>query len=92
MSFDQLVKRLKPTFLDAASQFSNQPFVLFLAASDMKVRAITRHAVANNPAAAWDAAVQSLKSALGSIKPTILRADWIRGSALTTWQGFMNVI
>ncbi|MBR1579110.1 MAG: CapA family protein [Selenomonadaceae bacterium] len=92
MSFDQLVKRLKPTFLDAASQFSNQPFVLFLAASDMKVRAITRHAVANNPAAAWDAAVQSLKSALGSIKPTILRADWIRGSALTTWQEFLNLI
>ncbi|MBQ9479906.1 MAG: hypothetical protein IJU71_10170, partial [Selenomonadaceae bacterium] len=92
MSFDQLVKRLKPIFLDDASQFSNQPFVLFLSASDMKVRAITRHAVADTPAAAWDAAVQALKSALGSIKPTILRADWVKSVEPSTWYDFLGLI
>ena len=92
MSFEQLVRQLKPTFLNAASQVHCQPFVLFLAASDMKVRAITRHAVADDPAAAWDIAVQELRSALGSIKPTILRADWVRSTETITWQEFLNLI
>ena len=42
MSFEQLVRRLKNTFLDAASENPLKPFRLFLAASDMKTRAITR--------------------------------------------------
>ena len=60
MSFDQLVRRLKNTFLDAASKNPSKPFRLFLAASDMKTRAITRHVSADNPSDAWDAAVSLL--------------------------------
>ena len=92
MSFDQLVKRLKPTFLEAASQYPSQPFRLFLAASDMKVRAITRHASGATAADAWDSAVRQLKAALGSINPTILRADWIRDAKPMTWQDFLGLI
>ena len=92
MSFEQLVRRLKNTFLDAASKNPLKPFRLFLAASDMKTRAITRHSSADTPADAWDAAVASLKSALGSVKPTILRADWIIDVEPMTWQGFLELL
>lgn len=92
MSFEQLARRLKPAFLNAASNHSDKPFILFLAASDMKERAITRHAVADNPAAAWDAAFSLLKSALGSVKPIILRADWVKSVEPMTWEDFIHLI
>ena len=92
MTLEQLAKRLRPTFLNAVVGNSYQPCRVFLAASDMKTRAITRHASAAEPLEAFDAALDELKSALGSIKPTILRADWIIDAENMTWQDFLNLI
>ena len=91
MSLDQLIKKLKPVFLAAASN-EHRPFRLFLSASDMKARAIVRHASADTPADAWTAAVDNLKAALGNINPTILRADWVVDEEQTTWAEFLTSI
>ena len=92
MSLDLLAKRLKPKFLEMIADNSYQPCRVFLAASDMKTRAITRHASAADPSDAFNDALAQLKSALGSIKPTILRADWIISSESMTWDAFLHVI
>ncbi len=92
MSLDQLIKKLKPTFLGAASKNNFKPCRLFLSASDMKSRAITRHASADNPADAWTAAVDILKSSLGSVNPTILRADWVVEQQSMTWTKFLSSV
>ena len=92
MSLDQLVKKLVPTFLDAASKNIAKPCRVFLSASDMKTRAIVRHASADTPAAAFDKALEHLKSAIGAIKPTILRADWVVDQESMTWAEFLTSI
>ena len=92
MSLDQLAKRLKPAFLEMVAGNSYQPCRVFLAASDMKTRAITRHASAAEPLEAWNSAFEQLKSALGAIKPTILRADFVISSQNMTWQEFLKLI
>ena len=92
MSLDQLAKRLRPTFLDAVARNSYKPCRVFLAASDMKTRAVTRHAESADPLDAYNTALEQLKSALGSIKPVILRADWIIDSENMTWQDFLKLI
>ena len=58
-----LADTLRQEFL---SQFSrhNVTCRLFLSASDMKTRALTRHASAGTPEEAWDRAMDALSSAL----------------------------
>ncbi len=58
----------------------------------MKTRAITRHASSPDPADAWLDALSSLKSALRSIKSTILRADWVVEEQQMTWAEFLKLI
>ncbi|MBR4904450.1 MAG: hypothetical protein IKZ53_07240 [Selenomonadaceae bacterium] len=90
MNLNQLAKKLFPAFIERAENL--KPCRIFLSASDMKTRAVTRHAVADNPADAWTFALEKLKEALGSNKPTILRADWVIEIQSATWEEFLNLI
>ena len=92
MSLDQLAKKLFPAFMEKTSAGNLRYCILFLSATDMKTRAITRHAVAANPADAWTLALEKLKAALGSSKPTILRADWVNKAQTLTWTNFLQVL
>ena len=90
MNLNQLAKKLFPTFLDNAENF--EPCCVFLSVSDMKNRAVTRHAVADTPNDAWTSALDNLKAAFGSKKPFILRADWVVKSQTITWAEFLNLL
>lgn len=92
MSLDQLARRLCLAFLNTPSIYDTKPCRLFLAASDMKTRALTRHASSPDPADAWTDALASLKSVLGNTKPTILRADWVVDEQHMTWAEFLKLI
>ncbi len=92
MSLEQLARRLCLAFLNTESIYDVKPCRLFLSASNMKTRALTRHAVNADPADAWTDALTSLKSALGSTKPTILRADWVVEEQQMTWSDFLKLI
>ncbi len=89
MNLNQLAEKLLPAFLDNAKNF--KPCRVFLSASDMKSRAVTRHAAADKPADAWNAAFDKLKAAFKG-KPLILRADWVVDSQLVTWAEFLRTI
>ncbi len=89
MNLNQLAKKLLPAFLDNAGNF--KPCCVFLSASDMKTRAVTRHAVADNPADAWNSALDKLKAAFKG-KLFILRADWVVESRLAAWAEFFRII
>ncbi|MBR0062337.1 MAG: hypothetical protein IJP68_12750, partial [Selenomonadaceae bacterium] len=89
MNLNQLAKKLFPAFLDNAGNF--KPCCIFLSATDMKTRAVTRHAVADNPADAWNSALDKLKAAFKG-KPFILRADWVVESRLAAWAEFLRTI
>lgn len=89
MNLNQLAEKLFPAFRDKAEGLN--PCRVFLSASDMKSRAVTRHAVADNPADAWNLALDSLKAAFNG-KPFILRADWVVESRLVTWAEFLRTI
>lgn len=89
---EYLVKSLKDSFFLA---FKKHPFSecrLFLSASDMQSQALTRHAVAKTPEDAWNKAVEALTLALNhhSMKPVILRADWVNASESLTWQDWIT--
>ena len=88
-----LADTLRQEFL---SQFSrhNVTCRLFLSASDMKTRALTRHASAGTPEEAWDRAMDALSSALSAanISPTILRADWVIATEESTWANLVKEI
>ncbi|MCR5812982.1 MAG: CapA family protein [Desulfovibrio sp.] len=68
-----LAAGLRPLFL---CQVRGRVGTLFLAASDMQTRAVTRHAVNLCAEEAWDCALDKLAKALEGKKPCILRADW----------------
>ncbi|MBQ9479194.1 MAG: hypothetical protein IJU71_06545, partial [Selenomonadaceae bacterium] len=89
---DRLARRLKPKFLEVAGKNSYKPCRLFLSASSMQSRAVTRHACDPDPARAWTTAIESLRNALGTIQPTILRADWVVEAELTTWSQFNELL
>ena len=89
MNLNQLAEKLLPAFLDKADGLN--PCRVFLSASDMKTRAVTRHAVADNPADAWNLAFDKLKAAFKG-KPAILRADWVIESRLAAWAEFFRII
>ena len=92
MSLKQLAKNLFPAFISKVSAENLKMCCLFLSASDMKTRAITRHAIAANPADAWTFALDKLGDALGSKKPTILRADWVIKAQSLTWTNFLQLL
>jgi len=60
---------------------------LFLSASDMQHRAVTRHAVAHSAEEALQAALSSLEEVLkkNNIRPHILRADWVSHHTKIPW-------
>lgn len=89
MNLNQLAQKLLPAFLDNANGLN--PCRVFLSASDMKSRAVTRHATADNPADAWNSALDKLKAAFNG-KLAILRADWVVDSQLVTWTEFLRTI
>ncbi len=64
-----------------------RPCVLFLAAGDMQRRAVTRHACAEQPESAWNAALDALEKALEAegTTPVILRADWATKREALPW-------
>ena len=90
MNLNQLAKKLFPAFIERTENV--KPCRLFLSVSDMKTRAITRHAVADNPADAWTFALEKLTEAFGTKKPFILRADWVIESQAGTWTDCLKLI
>ena len=90
MNLNQLAKKLFPAFIEGTKNL--KPCRLFLSASDMKTRAVVRHAVSDNPADAWTFALEELKEAFGSKKPFILRADWVIESQVMTWENCLKLI
>ena len=92
MTSEQTIARFKENFLSEFAKQSRRPCRIFLAASDMNSRAIVRHASAMDPSSAFDSAFEQLQSALGSTKPTILRADWVTAIDSMTWQEFTNLL
>ncbi len=80
----RLADALYPDFLVQCSQ---HPCTLFLSATDMTQRAITRHVRAATPQEAWAAALTALGASLqeAQIEPTILRAEWVVSTESTTW-------
>lgn len=90
MNLNQLAKKLFPAFIERAGNV--KPCRLFLSASDMKTRAITRHAVADNPVDAWTVALEKLSEAFGAKKPFILRADWVIERRMGTWADCLNLL
>lgn len=88
MNLNQLAEKLFPAFLENAE--SLKPCRVFLSVSDMKTRAVTRHACADNAVDAWASALENLKAAFGSKKPFILRADWVIESQIFTWSEFLK--
>ena len=86
MSLKELAKKLYPTFVENFNKFPDAPCRIFLSASNMKERAIVRHAVGNTPDDAWNAALNALNDALNKKgKPSILRADWVTSTQNLTW-------
>ena len=75
----KLADSLYPKFLEMYKNYSTTPCKLFLSTSDMKTRAIVRHAVADTPEDAWKSALEKLSDAVKSakIKPKILKADFV---------------
>ncbi len=92
MSLDQLVPRLAPTFAAEFLKRSVRPCRIFLSASDMKSQAVVRNASDVDPTDAFNAALDQLRSALGSVDPIILRADWITDVESMTWEEFNKLI
>ena len=90
MNLNQFAKKLFPAFLDSTKNL--EPCRVFISASDMKSRAVTRHAAADNPNDAWTSALDKLKAAFGSKKPFILRADWVIKSQTITWAEFLKLL
>ncbi|MBQ7618246.1 MAG: hypothetical protein IJS50_05165 [Desulfovibrio sp.] len=84
---DRLLASLRPLLLTAKQ---NGPAILFLSATDMKERAITRHAVAANLEEALQKASASLSEALkkAEIAPTALRVDWVTEQKTISWNDF----
>lgn len=89
---DHLSCSLRPAFLDHVAKDPSQPCCLFLSASDMQRRAVTRHACADTPEKAWQDAAEALATALQehAMEPVILRADWVRASHTTTWKAWQE--
>ena len=90
MNLNQSAKKLFPAFIARAEGLS--PCRVFLSASDMKTRAVTRHASAANPTDAWNNALENLRAAIGNAKLFILRADWVIESQNMTWEEFLKLI
>lgn len=86
MSLKELSEKLYPAFIKTFNEFPTEPCRLFLSASNMKTRAIVRHAIGDNPAETWEAALNALKEVLGKKDSVnILRADWVTSSDNITW-------
>ena len=89
-----LTAALHPAFLTQFAECHVSPCRLFLSASDMQTRAITRHACAAAPKDAWDAALGCLAAALkeADLIASILRVDWVISTEQNTWAGFQNLV
>jgi UDP-N-acetylmuramoyl-tripeptide--D-alanyl-D-alanine ligase len=83
-----LADKLYPFFLKQCTKF---PCTLFVSATDMTQRAVTRHARAETPQEAWASAILTLEDVLrkAEMEPTILRADWVVRVEYTTWADFI---
>ena len=95
MSLKELATKLYPTFIENFNKFPSAPCRVFISASNMKERAIVRHAVDDSPENAWNAALNALNDALnkkGGLKPSILRADWVTSSKSMTWAEFIDLV
>lgn len=92
MSLENLAEKVYPVFMK--NFHGDSDCKLFLSASDMKTRAIVRHAHANSPEEAWKFALEELKKVLQSekIKPKIFRADWVVSSEKITWKNFIDLL
>ena len=92
MHLKQSSERLKEKFIDEFERKPFRPCRLFLSATDMKSRAVVRHASDIDPAVAFDSALDQLINAIGSIEPTILRADWVVDAEAMTWEQLLKLI
>lgn len=92
MQLKQLAETLKPKFIDEFLKKPCRPCRIFLSATDMKSRAVVRHASDIDPNAAFGNALEQLSAALESNDAKILRADWIIDAEAMTWQDFNNLI
>ncbi|MBO4300027.1 MAG: UDP-N-acetylmuramoyl-tripeptide--D-alanyl-D-alanine ligase, partial [Desulfovibrio sp.] len=86
---EPLAEALRPFVL---SRCQKSPCTIFLSATDMHKRAITRHAHAEAAETAWDVAMAALTRASNAenISPSILRADWVVESEAVTWEEFLR--
>ena len=92
MKLNTLVARLKSKFIDEFERKPFRPCRVFLAATDMKSRAIVRQASDVDPNVAFNRAIEQLTNAIGTIEPTILRADWIINAEAMTWEQLLRLI
>lgn len=84
MSLSQLAESLRETALAGMREASSS--CLFLSASDLHSRAVTRHAPCSGSCEeAWRAALSLLEEALGGKEPVILRADWVVHQERVSW-------
>ena len=86
-----------PIYTAFLAYFDHHPTIpcrLFLSATDMRTRAITRHACAATPQEAWHIALAALTTALETahISPTIVRADWVVAEDPVTWGDFTQAV
>ena len=88
MSLKKLSDKLYPTFIKNFQKNPVEMCRIFLSASDMKTRAITKNASAVSPEEAWKIAFEELQKNLKSekIEPKIFRADWVISSEKMTWE------
>lgn len=84
MSLKELSEKLYPAFIRTFDENLSKPCRLFLSATNMKERALIRHAVSDTPEEAWMAALSELEKILTD-EPAILRADWVTASETVTW-------
>ncbi len=70
------------------------PCIIFLSATDMKRRALVRHAAGTTPGEAWEKAQALLQEALAkaSCEPAVLRADWVVAAARVAFSEFKSQV
>ena len=92
MHIKQSAEKLKPKFIEEFGRKPFRPCRIFVSASDMKSRAVVRHASDVDPGVAFDRAIDMLSAAIGDNEPTILRADWLISADAMTWDEFLKSV
>ncbi len=94
MSLKKLSAKLFPFFIETFTENFYGTCRLFLSASDMKEKAIVRHAAGETPEEAWEKSLAALEEILNQkdIEPSILRADWVISSETSSWADFLDLI